>query len=210
MTTTMSARATRFLVISAFGATMPALLFSALQLMTVNHGGAPPTFVAHKIEFKPLLRDTPIVEKQKVKPAPPEIVELRHHEIPVGPPCRDCSRLTDPVRPDQQVGFDRSNRMRFNPGNTGTNDNDPQPLVRILPDYPPNGRGDGWVLVRFNISPAGTVTNAAVVEAKPRGIFDKNALRAIERWRYRPAVVDGRAVERRGLQVRLIFELEQA
>jgi periplasmic protein TonB len=199
MTTTMSARATRFLTIGAFGAAMPALLFNALQLMTVGDGAALPTFVAHKIEVKP-----------KLKPAPPKIVELKPIEIPVGPPCRDCGHLTEPVRPDQRVTFDRSDRMRFDSGNTGTNDNDPQPLVRILPDYPPNGRGDGWVLVRFNISPAGTVTNAAIVDAKPRGMFDRNALRAIERWRYRPAVVDGRAVERRGLQVRLVFELEQA
>jgi protein TonB len=47
-----------------------------------------------------------------------------------------------------------------------------------------------------------------VVESTPPGMFERAALRAIERWRYRPAVVDGEPVERRGLQVRLRFELE--
>jgi outer membrane biosynthesis protein TonB len=39
---------------------------------------------------------------------------------------------------------------------------------------------------------------------------DKAALQAIARWRYRPAVIDGQAVERRGVQVRLRFELTEA
>ena len=210
MTTTMSSRATRFVMISSFGAAMPALLFTALQLMTLGGESAPPAFVAHKIEFKPLLRDTPIEVKPRVKPAPPEIVERELVEIPPGDFCRDCGRLTERVSQNREVVFDRADRTQFNFGQAGTNSHDPQPIVRVLPEYPPNGRGNGWVLVRFNISPAGTVTNAAVIDAKPRGVFDKNALRAIERWRYRPAVVDGRAVERRGLQVRLVFELEQA
>jgi protein TonB len=89
-------------------------------------------------------------------------------------------------------------------------DGEPTPLVRIPPEYPPSGRGDGSVLVRFDISAIGTVVNARVIESTPRGMFDKAALQAIARWRYRPAVIDGQAVERRGVQVRLRFELEQA
>jgi protein TonB len=193
----------------AFGAAMPALLFSALQWMTLGDGAAPATFVAHKIDFKFVPP-----EEQPIRPRPPKaapepptrlpVVTVTEWRDGVGPgvaPPRDDNPTVPvawhPLRP--QFG-----------ATSGTNDGDPQPLVRILPEYPQSGRGDGWVLVRFNISPAGTVTNAAVIDAKPRGMFDKNALRAIERWRYRPAVVDGRAVERRGLQVRLIFELEQA
>jgi TonB family protein len=197
-------------MIGAFGATMPALLFSALQLMTVNHGGAPPMFVAHKIEFKFVPpKETPTPPRPE-KVAPEPLVELPPVLEPTGGRDGGGPRVA-PRRGDQPVA-----PVVWRPGRpaldtiTGTDDNDPQPLVRILPDYPPNGRGDGWVLLRFNISPAGTVTDAAIIDAKPRGIFDKNALRAIERWRYRPAVVDGRAVERRGLQVRLVFELEQA
>jgi TonB family protein len=111
------------------------------------------------------------------------------------------------VAPLEPVVFSRSHEERslLLPGS----DADPQPTVRILPVYPPNARGEGWVLVQFDISPAGTVTHAAAIDAQPRGMFEKNALRAIERWRYRPAVMDGRAVERRGLRVLLRFELER-
>lgn len=54
------------------------------------------------------------------------------------------------------------------------------------------------------------MVRSRVVDASPRGMFEKNALKAIERWRYRPTVMDGQAVERRGPRVRLSFVLEKA
>jgi protein TonB len=54
------------------------------------------------------------------------------------------------------------------------------------------------------------VVNVRVIESTPPGMFDKAALQAIQRWRYRPAVMDGQTVERRGVQVRLRFQLERA
>ena len=209
MTTTMSARATRFLMISAFGAAMPALLFSALQLMTVRDGAALPTFVAHKIDFKFVPpREEPIPPRPpKVEPQP--LTELPRLPNPKGGGGGEGPVLAPTPGDGKGVPFTWVRPQR-ELQNLRAMDTDTTPIVRVLPDYPPNARGDGWVLVRFNISAAGTVTNAAVIDANPRGIFDKNALRAIERWRYRPAVVEGRAVERRGLQVRLVFELEQA
>ena len=66
------------------------------------------------------------------------------------------------------------------------------------------------MLVQFDISATGAVEHAHVVDASPRGVFEKSALRAVERWRYRPAVIDGRAAPRRGLRVKLSFELDEA
>ena len=48
-----------------------------------------------------------------------------------------------------------------------------------------------------------------VVDADPKGLFERAALDAIGRWKYNPKVVDGRAMERRGVMVVLTFKLEK-
>jgi protein TonB len=95
--------------------------------------------------------------------------------------------------------------------NVGGSDRDVIPLVRIEPEYPNRAanRGiEGWVLVQFTITPAGTVKDARVVNATPKGYFEEAALKAIARWRYNPKVEGGVAVERRGIQVVLDFQME--
>src|SRR3990172_1983876 len=94
----------------------------------------------------------------------------------------------------------------------GGSDRDVIPLVRINPDYPPRAlsRGiEGWVIVQFTITAEGTVKDAKVVSSEPKGVFDDAAVKAILRWRYNPKVVEGVAVERVGLQTKLIFDLDE-
>lgn len=98
----------------------------------------------------------------------------------------------------------------LNIGGGGT-DGDASPFVRVLPTYPPHlqARGiEGWVRVRFNVAADGTVKDARVVDARPAKDFDNAALAAVSRWRYRPRIEGGVAVERIGLETILRFELE--
>jgi protein TonB len=96
--------------------------------------------------------------------------------------------------------------------NVGGSDRDVIPLVRIEPDYPPRAasRGiEGYVVVQFTITPAGTIKDPRVVEAQPEGIFDSAAIKAVSKWKYNPKIEEGVAVERRGVQVKLAFKLEK-
>jgi protein TonB len=96
--------------------------------------------------------------------------------------------------------------------NVGGSDRDTMPLVRINPDYPPRAQSrgiEGWVLIEFTITAAGTVRDARVVQASPKGYFEDAALKAIARWRYNPKVQEGVAVERVGVRVRLSFNMER-
>ena len=71
------------------------------------------------------------------------------------------------------------------------------PLVRVHPMYPQKAaqRGvEGWVEVEFTISKTGTVKDPKVVAAEPSRIFNRAALRAIRKWKYKPELVDGEAV----------------
>ena len=85
------------------------------------------------------------------------------------------------------------------------------PLTRVQPMYPPEAaqRGlEGWVELVFTVTPSGAVKDPRVVKAKPSFVFNRAAIQAIKKWKYRPKVVDGKPVTKRGERVRLNFRLE--
>jgi protein TonB len=86
------------------------------------------------------------------------------------------------------------------------------PVVVIRPIYPRDAALsgiEGWVKVEFTITEAGTVRSPRVIEADPPRIFNREALRAILKWKFKPRVVDGVAVERLATQV-IQFNLDES
>ncbi len=72
------------------------------------------------------------------------------------------------------------------------------PIVRIAPQYPRKAlmaKIEGWVKIKFTITAGGTVSNPEVVDAKPRRIFDREAIRAILKFKFKPKIVNGVGVE---------------
>jgi periplasmic protein TonB len=63
-------------------------------------------------------------------------------------------------------------------------------VTRVEPQYPIQAAQQGLqgsVTVKFTVQPDGSVTDPAVIDAKPRrGIFDSAALRAVSRWKFKP------------------------
>jgi protein TonB len=120
------------------------------------------------------------------------------------------------LRGDDDFGLDRTIRPPvIAPGPDRTKltrgiDGDVVPIVRPPPEYPSRALGgiEGWVRVRFSVTSIGTVRDAEVVDSEPGTIFDEAALKAIARWRYKPRIQNGEAVEHVGLQTIIRFELE--
>lgn len=56
---------------------------------------------------------------------------------------------------------------------------------------------EGHVVVRYNVTPEGTVSDVEVVEATPAGIFERSVMRALESWRYVASAEPTEGVERR-------------
>lgn len=77
-------------------------------------------------------------------------------------------------------------------------------LLKITPKYPRkavrSGK-EGWVKIEFTITEQGAVVDPKVIASKPRRIFDRAALKAIRKWRFRPKIIDGKAIPRRAVQV---------
>lgn len=87
---------------------------------------------------------------------------------------------------------------------------DANPIVRITPNYPIQAARDGlegWVKLSFSISEIGAVVDAKVIGSEPAKIFDREALKALKRWKYRPKVQNGSAVIQENQTVVLEFYL---
>ena len=82
-------------------------------------------------------------------------------------------------------------------------------LKTVSPEYPREAyikHQEGWVEVEFTITPDGQVTGAAVAGAQPARVFNEAALRAVQRWTFKPKMDNGKAVEEH-MKRRIEFKL---
>ncbi len=184
------------------------LFFLMQSLIAYGSAGRQDEVLGRVVDFVMLKNES---ETQTKRRRPPRKVA---EERPPEPPDLELSRARKP-QSSTQASFGRFDFGDLTGGphlGTAPSDGDILPLVRIEPRYPARALQreiEGWVLMEFSISPAGTVVNPFVVNSEPPRTFDRAALRAVSRWKYKPKVEDGVAVMRTGVQVVLTFELEE-
>lgn len=185
------------------------VLFYVMQaLIAIDESGPPTLDDRERIDFVRVDRDEEVREREREppeepeepeEPPPPEEMEIQQEEAP-----QEHDIDMDVPDFDVAAGFDgQAFRGGYEPG-AGTGDGDVQPVVTVEPEWPREALVDGiegWVRIEFTIREDGSVSNPRVVESEPGRLFDRQAIRAIQRWRFRPRVVDGRPVEREATQV---------
>jgi protein TonB len=103
-------------------------------------------------------------------------------------------------------------KVDLNVGGSGgfSSDGEYLPIVKVAPVYPRRAqtRGiEGYVLLEFVVTRTGAVRDPVVIEAQPPGIFDRAAIQAALKFKYKPKVIDGEAVDVAGVRNRITFEL---
>lgn len=91
-----------------------------------------------------------------------------------------------------------------------TPDQDYQPLFRMVPKYPgdkASGGKEGYVDLTFTVDEGGFVRDAVVVQSKGGASFEREAIAAVEGFRYAPRFVDGEPVAVDGVKTRITFRL---
>lgn len=91
-------------------------------------------------------------------------------------------------------------------------DGDYLPLVRVQPQYPRRAqeRGiEGYAIVELTVAADGSVPpeSIVVIEADPKGYFERNAIKAAQKFKYKPKVVNGKGQEVTGVRYRFSFNL---
>jgi protein TonB len=100
---------------------------------------------------------------------------------------------------------------------SGFGDGDYLPIVKVAPEYPStaSSRGiEGFCMVEFTVTTAGTTRDVRVIEeecvttdGRPTTVFNRSSIRAAERFKYRPKVLDGEPIEVPGVRNRFVYEL---
>mgnify|MGYP001054769154 CR=1 FL=1 len=135
--------------------------------------------------------------KPKEPPPPPKMPRDQPKEVVQNMPDINIPNIDNPM-----VGGDGMFIGNF--ANVDkTAEGDVIPIVRINPIYPRDAQMkgiSGWVRLEFTITPDGGVKDPTVLDAEPARIFNREAMRAILKWKFKPRVVDGVAVDRRATQ----------
>ncbi len=76
-----------------------------------------------------------------------------------------------------------------------------------LPSRYASRRMSGWVELRFRVTTNGRTDNIEVLAAEPHNLFEKAAIKAVSKWRFKPVYVDGVVTEKYS-SIRLRFEPE--
>ena len=150
-------------------------------------------------------RPPPKPEKPKKPPPPPKVTVNNPERPPQEMPQMEMPRISLAV--GSGGGPYLGNWSAGDPGAEG----DVIPIVRIEPQYPREALIEGisgYVVVEFTIEPDGSVSDAKILESQPRRMFDRNAVRAIYKWKFKPRIVDGKPIARRATQ-RLDFNLQE-
>ena len=86
------------------------------------------------------------------------------------------------------------------------------PIVKVAPIYPRRAqtRGiTGYCIVEYTVTTSGAIRDPIPVDCQPSGVFEKASVKAAEKFKYKPRVVDGDPIEVPGVQNKFTYELEQ-
>lgn len=208
----------RYLLALGAAGIMSFMLFALMQYLvsgrpSLLHGATDRS----SITFIRLQYDTDESLKKRTVPKKPE--------LPQTPPQPQKPKITNtqPSAPALAMAAPKLtvNKLVGGPfagtvGNMNANadmssDGEVMPLVRVAPRYPRNAalKGiEGWVKVEFTILEDGTVSDAKVIDAQPSRVFNREAVRAVLRWKFKPQIVDGKQVRRQATQT-ISFKLDK-
>ena len=187
---------------------MQALIASGQSAMTQNPGGRVVDFV--RVEREETLerrRSKPQRPSNPEAPPPdapqPSLDQIADLGGPAGPGLGGTPVAMGSVDMDIGAGFGVA---------AGTADGDYLPIVKVAPIYPFRAleRGvEGYVILEFTVTATGSVEDARVIECEPSTIFNRAAIKAALKFKYKPRIIDGVAIEVRGVLHKLTFLLEE-
>jgi biopolymer transport protein ExbB len=187
-----------------------ALLFLMQTLIETGREALTDASPVNLAEFVRVKREEQIETReekpQKIMPeTKPELLnqipetEMETGTITIGTSASDLHNL-------QVGGFGIGAKL----GDYGVSDAEYMPIVRVVPLYPRQAAIlgiEGYVIVSFTVTTTGTVRDVVVVEST-NAIFNRAAMQAASKFKYKPRIIDGVAVEVHDVQTKLTFLLE--
>ena len=143
----------------------------------------------------------------------------REENKPEKPP--EPEEQPDMPNPDQNTDYDNSLAVSMTGPSInadvsigglgfGVSDGEYLPIVKVAPVYPTRAasRGlEGYVIVEFTVTETGATSDIFVVESTS-SLFERAAVDAASKFKYKPRVIDGTPVSVAGVRNKITFQLE--
>lgn len=187
----------------ALGILVAFVLFIGLGMLILE----PNEFASNAIKAAPfdfvrVKKETPLEEKSRIRPPKPKPTPkmLSQPIAQTNTPKLEAPKLMQTPALKLPSNF-KSNitASTF----SGSANMEVVPLVRVPPMYPKRAlrmKKEGFVTMRFTIDAQGLVLDIAVIEAEPPGMFEDAAMNALKKWKFKPKIVNGKAVIQQGEQ----------
>ena len=196
--------ATRYLIGVGLGSVVTFLLFFLMQAVIATDEARLDEGAKGKLlDFVRLEEDQELQTKQR-KPKPPPPPDEPPPDMPKPDfESSDISQGVDVGAVDVDVNLNVE-------GGGFSSDGEYLPIVKVNPQYPRRAqtRGiEGYVLLEYIVTKTGAVRDPVVIEAKPPGIFNRAAINAALKYKYKPKVVNGEPIDVAGVKTRITFEM---
>ena len=200
----------RLVIGITLGLAVTAGLFWFMQYLIVtadrdlNEGAS-----GHLVDFVRLKRDESIQRRQlKPKKPPPPDAPPPQPPTPqldnLDPNAEKIAISAAPVETDIEMsgGF-----------SLGVGEGDYLPIVKVAPIYPQRALSrsiEGFCVVQYTVTRNGTIRDPFVVEDQcTSSLFHRASVQAALKFKYKPRVIDGQAVEVPGVQNKFTYEIQE-
>ena len=163
----------------------------------------------HLVDFVRLKRDESIQRRQlkPKKPPPPD-------SPPPQPPTPQLENLNPNAEKIAISAVPVETDIEMSGGfSLGIGEGDYLPIVKVAPIYPQRAlsRGiEGYCVVQYTVTRNGTIRDPVIVESMcTSSLFQNASLQASLKFKYKPRVIDGQAVEVPGVQNKFTYEIQE-
>jgi len=209
VTTVIVRSGVRYVIAGAMALSMTFVLFWGMQkLIAGGNDVMTEPAKGNVLDFIRLKKDESVTKKERKvqKPAKPKEPPPPMNTPPMQQSNPNANATKSSFAADIQADVGLSGGL-----NLDSSDGDYLPIVKVAAIYPrrAQSRGiEGFVIVEFTVTKTGAVTSPSVVQAEPEGVFDRAALDAVVKFKYKPRVVDGVAMSVAGVQNKISFEID--
>ncbi|UTM60222.1 energy transducer TonB [Photobacterium sp. CCB-ST2H9] len=191
-------------------------LFSFMAWMVDNgHHQLPESKETLAFNMVMVEQESEVQRRQRSVPEKPETPEPPPESVPKHTNANSTvTPLTSPIMPSVALDVSVTGMAIQLPAFSDIGkDQQVMPLYRVEPKYPPRAQKrsiEGFVILSFTIDSRGRPTDIQVVDAQPKRIFDREAIRALKSWKYQPKLENGKAVAQPGQSVKVEFNLDKS
>ncbi|WP_417446963.1 energy transducer TonB [Kangiella sp.] len=187
-----------------------ALILLMSQLITSN-AEVPQRESVVQLTETPLPPEKTRTNRRPPEPQPPAVAPSAGDALPLRPSTVDTRELPTVDMPPVEIAFEGSPIGAFSAPEL-VQSNSAMPLYQAQPNYPMIAASqgiEGWVLLQYDVDTSGTLSNIKVVDAQPRRTFDREAVAALKKWKFKPAMDNGQPMSVKGQTVKIEFNLEK-